>query len=75
MLETPSASSKSSRFGDTTPFKIQVNFDIPLFEGKVDADALDNWLNVLEGYFSFHIFFDREKTTFALLKETPHVQN
>ena len=26
------APSTSSRFGDTTPFKVQFNFDIPLFE-------------------------------------------
>ena len=32
-------------------------------------------MNVLEGYFSVHNFFDREKITFALLKEVPHVQN
>ena len=70
-----SASSTSSRFGDATPFKVQVNFDIPLFEGNIDADALDNWLNVLEGYISVHNFFDRENITFALLKVVPHVQN
>ena len=57
------------------PFKVQVKFDIPLFEGHINADALDNWLNVLEGYFSVHNFFDREKITFALLKAVPHVQN
>ena len=60
---------------DETPLKVQVNFDIPLFEGKIDADALDNWLNVLEGYFSVDNFSNREKITFALLKEVPHVQN
>ena len=32
-------------------------------------------LNVLEGYFSIHNFFDREKITFVLLKAVPHVQN
>ena len=70
-----SASSTSSWFGDSTPFKVQVNFDIPLFEGKFDADALDNWLNVLEGYFSVHNFSNREKISFPLLKVVPHVQN
>ena len=73
MPAAASASSTSSRFGDATPFKVQVNFDIPLFEGNIDADALDNWLNVLEGYFPVHNFFDREKITFALLKAVPHV--
>ena len=40
-----SASSMSSHFWDATPFKVQVNFDIRLFEGHIDADALDQcWM-------------------------------
>jgi hypothetical protein len=51
------ASSSSSHFGGTSPFKVQVNFDIPVFEGQIDAEALDKWLNLLEGYFFVHKFF------------------
>jgi hypothetical protein len=69
------ASSSSGHFGGTSPFKVQVNFDIPIFEGQIDADALDKWLNLLEGYFSVHNFFDREKITFTLLKALPHVKH
>ena len=69
-----SASSMSNQFGDATPFNVHIKFDIPLFEGNIDADALDNWLNVLEGYFSIHNFFDRENITFVLLKDAPHVK-
>ena len=68
------ASSSSSHFGGTSPFKVQVNFDIPVFEGQIDSDALDKWLNLLEGYFSVHNFSDKEKITFALLKVLPHVK-
>jgi len=57
-----------------TPFKVHVNFDIPLFEGLIDADAVDKWLDVLEGYFLVHNFFDRENITFLLLKVVPHVK-
>jgi hypothetical protein len=46
------ASSTSNHFRGATPFKVQVNFDIPLFEGQIDADALEKWLNMLEGYYS-----------------------
>jgi hypothetical protein len=53
---TTDASSSSSHFGGTAPFKVQVNFDIPVFEGQIDADALEKWLNLLEGYFSVHNF-------------------
>jgi hypothetical protein len=65
----------SSSSGYATPFKVQVNFDITLFEGLIDLDVVDKWLNQLEGYFSVHIFSDREKITFALLKVIPHVKD
>jgi hypothetical protein len=68
-------SSSSSRFGDDTPFKIQLNFDIPIFECQIDADALEKWLNFLESYFFVHNFFDRRKITFVLLKALLHVKH
>jgi hypothetical protein len=69
------SSSSSDHFGGTSPFKIQVNFDIPIFEGQIDAYALEKWLNLLEGYFSVQNFSDGEKTTFALLKALPNVKD
>ena len=68
-------SSSSDHFGGTSPFKVQVNFDIPIFEGQIDADALGKWLNLLEGYFSVHNFSDNEMIIFALLKALPHVKH
>jgi hypothetical protein len=65
----------SSSRDHATPFKVQVNFDIPLFEGLIDANVVDKWMNLLEGYFSVHNFFDRENITFALLKVIPHVKD
>jgi hypothetical protein len=65
----------SSSSGHATPYKVHVNFDIPLFEGLIDAYAVDKWLSLLEGYFSVHNFFDREKITFALLKVLPHIKD
>jgi hypothetical protein len=70
-----SASSSSGHFGGTSPFKVQVNFDIPIFEVQIDADALEKWLNILEGYFSIQKKIDKENITFALLKALPHVKN
>jgi hypothetical protein len=52
-LPTRDAFSSSSH---ETPFKVQVNFDIPLFEGLIDADVVDKWLNLVEGHFSVHNF-------------------
>jgi hypothetical protein len=71
VVEAPST---RNHFGGVTPFKVQVKFDIPLFEGQIDAYALEKWLNLLEGYYSVQIFFDNEKITFTLLKSLPHVK-
>jgi hypothetical protein len=71
-LPTGDASSSS---GGAAPFKVQINFDIPIFEGQIDAHVVDKWLNLLEGYFFVHNFSNREKITFALLNVIPHVKN
>ncbi len=68
-----SASNNYSR--NTTPFKVQVNFEIPIFEGQIDTNVIDKWLNLLERYFSVHEFLSREKIIFALLKAAPHVKD
>jgi hypothetical protein len=65
----------SSSSGHATPFKVQVNFDIPLFEGLIDENLVYKWLNLLKGHFSVHNFFDRENITFSLLKAAPHVKD
>jgi hypothetical protein len=66
--------SSSIHFRGTSPFKVQVNFDIIIFEGQIDANSLETWLNILEGYLFVQIFSDRENITFALLKALPHVK-
>jgi hypothetical protein len=40
----------------------------------IDADVVDKWLNLLEGYFLVHNFSDWENITFALLKVILHVK-
>jgi hypothetical protein len=64
----------SSSSGGSAPFKVQIKFDIPIFEGQIDSDVVEKWLNLLEGYFFVHNFSNREKITFALLKVVPHVK-
>lgn len=71
MIEAPST---SDNFGVATPFKVQVNFDIPLFEGQIDVDAFEKWLNLLEGDFFIQILLDNENIMFTLLKSLPHVK-
>ena len=68
------ASQSNPKFGGKTPFKVQVNFDIPTFQGKIDADTVDEWLSKLERYFCVNNFSDIEKITFSLLKANNHVK-
>ena len=53
------------------PFKVQVNFEIPIFEGQVDTDVVDKWLNLLEGYFLFMNFRVGKKLFFLFSKQPP----
>jgi hypothetical protein len=64
----------SSSSGGVAPFKVQINFNIPIFEGHIDADVVDKWLNLLEGNFCVHNFSNKENITFVLLKVIPHVK-
>jgi len=74
-LPTNGTSTSNIHSGGSTPFKVQVNFDIPIFEGQIDVDTVDKWLNLLEGYFYVYDFSNREKITFSLLKVGPHVND
>jgi hypothetical protein len=65
------ASSSNNHFGSTSPFKVQVNFDILVFEGQIDVDALDKWLNLLEGYFFVRNFSTRERSPSHSLNLSP----
>jgi hypothetical protein len=67
------ASSTSNHFEGVSPFKVQFDFYIPLFEGQIDADALEKWWNLLEGYYFIQKNFDSKKITFTLLKDLYHV--
>jgi hypothetical protein len=70
-LPTGSASTSSSHSGGTTPFKVQVNFYITIFEGQIDAYVIDRWLNLLEGYFLVHDFPTKKGLLFYSLKLPP----
>jgi hypothetical protein len=43
----------------------------PVFEGQIDADALDKWLNLLEGYFSVHHFSTGKRSPSHSLNLSP----
>ena len=68
-------SSSDNHLRGATPFKVQVNFGIPIMEGHIKENIIDKWLNLLRGYFLDHNFSNKEKITFVLLKVSPHVKD
>jgi hypothetical protein len=70
----PTGDASSSNEG-VAPLKVQIKFDIPIFEGHIDTNVVYKWLNLLEGYLFVHNFSNKEKITFALLKAVPHVKD
>ena len=42
-LRTSDASSSENYSRSATPFKVQVNFDIAIFEGQIDSKDIDKW--------------------------------
>ena len=57
--------STSNHFKGVISFKVQVEFYIPLFEGKIDDDALDKWLSLLKDYCFVKYFSIGENITFT----------
>ena len=47
-IPTCGASTSNNHSRGATPFKVQVNFDIPIFDSQIDADVVDRWLMMVE---------------------------
>jgi hypothetical protein len=61
----------SSSSEGATPFKIQINLNISIFECPIDADVVYKWLNLLEEYFSIHNFQIEKKILLHSSKSFP----
>ncbi|GKD75970.1 hypothetical protein Tco_1334252, partial [Tanacetum coccineum] len=48
-------------------FKVEARIDIPTYDGTVDAEKLDSWIDQLETYFTLYRFHSKEKVIFARL--------
>lgn len=53
----------------STPLKLEVKFDLPTFDGEVNAKKLDHWLKQIEVYYRIQkIVKDEDKIQLATLK-------
>jgi hypothetical protein len=53
------------------PFKVQVNFDIPLFEVMIYVDVVDKWMIFSKGIFRSTIFPIGKRLLFHSLRSSP----
>nr|CAD1839449.1 unnamed protein product [Ananas comosus var. bracteatus] len=58
--------------GRSKLFKVEAKIKIPNYNGVVDAEKLDAWLDQLETYFDLYNCSNTEKVTFAKLKLVGH---
>ncbi|GKA42329.1 hypothetical protein Tco_0734989 [Tanacetum coccineum] len=55
--------------GSHKPFKVEARIDIPSYDGTVDAEKLDPWLDQLETYFTLYGFTSTEKSRWHNLRQ------
>ncbi|GKD34775.1 hypothetical protein Tco_1250284 [Tanacetum coccineum] len=63
---------KTREHGSHHPFKVEAKIGIPTYDGTIDAEKLDSWLDQLETYFTLYGFRSSDKVVFARLKLTSH---
>ena len=52
--------------------KVDFKVDISLYDGSVDVDKLDDWIERLETYFTVYDYKSSHKINFAVLKLSKH---
>ncbi|BFG20882.1 hypothetical protein CerSpe_071560 [Prunus speciosa] len=52
--------------------KIDVKIDILVYDGKINTEKLDNWIDQLETYYTIYEYNNHESINFATLKLTKH---
>lgn len=58
--------------GELQPFKVGARIEISTFDGTIDAEKVDSWIDQLETHFTLYGFSSVEKVSFARLKLTNH---
>ncbi|PWA72915.1 hypothetical protein CTI12_AA265000 [Artemisia annua] len=61
------------KHGSYHPFNVEAKIDISTYDGTIDTEKLDSWLDQLDTYFPLYGFRSNEKVVFARLKLTSHV--
>jgi hypothetical protein len=52
------------------PFKVEEKLEIPMYDGQINVEVLDNWLKQLEVYFGLYQIQETQQISFSHLKMT-----
>ncbi|ONK76185.1 uncharacterized protein A4U43_C03F24840 [Asparagus officinalis] len=53
--------------------KIDFKVEIPVYDGSIDVERLDDWIERMETYFTLYSYSSKEKIVFAALKLSGHM--
>ena len=56
-----------------SPFKVQMNLDIPNLEGNINTESIDNWVQQLESYYMVNQLSEAKNITITSLKMSTYV--
>ncbi|GKD29128.1 hypothetical protein Tco_1239906, partial [Tanacetum coccineum] len=58
---------KTIEHGSHHPFKVEAKIDIPTYDGTIDAEKLDSWLDQLATYFTIYGFRSSDKWSYMVV--------
>ncbi|KAM1507545.1 hypothetical protein TB2_016611 [Malus domestica] len=73
---TTDVEEKEAKIGDdkycVDTLNIDFKVNIPIYKGDIDPEKLDNWIDVLETYYTVYKYSNAQKIKFASLKLSSH---
>ena len=69
VIPPPQLASSSTHIPSAqSPFRVELKVEIKVFEGRMDAESLETWIQALEVYFSCQAYTNEQRVMFARLK-------
>ena len=71
-LDSVGALADISWIGGMAPVRVDAKVELPVYDGSIDGEKLDNWIDQLESYFSLYGYDNMQRIAFARLKLASH---
>ena len=54
------------------PIKVDAKIELPVYNGEINGEKVDEWLDQLESYYALYEYDDAQRLAFARLKLVSH---